>query len=71
MSTATIEINDIELEIEFDFEPAQDGGRTDPSWEAHISGINTVTHKGNDITGLMNDELYEDIEKTLMEDYEV
>jgi len=27
---------EITIEAEFDIEPAQDGGRTDPSWDAHL-----------------------------------
>lgn len=69
MSIATIKINNIALEIDFDFEPAQSGGRADESWEAHVDSINTVSHKGSDITALMNDELYKDIEKAIMEAY--
>ena len=69
MKKHTVKINDIELEIDFDLEPAQNGGRVDESWEAHVDSINTVSHKGNDITALMNDELYKDIEKAIMEAY--
>ena len=46
-------------DVEYDIEPAQKGGMTDPSWDAHIDDV-SVTCKGKDLpSGKVGDLIYD------------
>jgi hypothetical protein len=75
MSTAsysdTVKIENIEYEAEFEVEPAQRGGMTDPSHDAHIYDLavmldgKLIKPEDIDSDGFDHTELYSDVEKVL------
>lgn len=49
-------LEEVELNVEIDYTPAQNGGRTEPSWEAHFSLETIRTLNGDEISSILSDE---------------
>ena len=67
----SVKIEGVEYEVEFEVEPAQNGGMIDPSWDAYVFEVvvfidgKLLDFDGTDEDGLLNSEIYYDIEKQL------
>lgn len=56
-------------DVEYDIEPAQRGGMTDPSWDAYIDDV-SVTCKGKDLpSGNIGDLIYDLIVAVLEKEF--
>ena len=56
-------------DVEYDIEPAQRGGMTDPSWDAYIDDV-CVTCNGKDLpTGNVSDLIYDLIVAVMEEEF--
>jgi hypothetical protein len=61
----------IEVDVEYNIEPAQHGGRTDPSWEAYAILETVTVGEGRncvDILGCLNEETRNEIADAAEED---
>ncbi|QLG87670.1 hypothetical protein HQ393_05040 [Chitinibacter bivalviorum] len=58
-------LEDVELNVEIDYEPAQNGGLTDPSWDASLEVTEIKTLHGDDISSIINRDQLVQIESQI------
>lgn len=61
-------LEDVELNVEIDYKPAQNGGLTDPSWDASLEVTEIKTLHGDDISSIINREQLALIEAQIWEE---
>ena len=62
---ANIEFNEIDIEVDYNFEPEQRQTQDDPPIGAKVE-VYEVWHKGEDITELISEDMKEKIEDYLL-----
>jgi hypothetical protein len=60
----TYDLNGLKLDVQYEYEPAQHGGMTDPSWEAYVT-VTEVLCDGIDIIDYLKDGVIEDINQQI------
>ena len=65
--TKYIELYGLNLLIEFDYQPYEDGDLETPSVAEEIEDVSYVIHKGEDIIDLLSEDMIESIKVAILE----